>query len=309
MNLRLNLKLDDWQKEVLSYDGNTVIRSGRQVGKSTAVSLKAAKYALENPKKTVMVISSTERQAYLLFEKILNYLMAEYPNYVMKGKYRPTKTKLRLKNGSMIYSLPTGTSGTGIRGFTINLLIADEAAFITRDVWTAITPMMAATGGHLILLSTPHGKRGYFYECFEDESYRKFHISSEDCPRIDKDYLKRERKRMNELEYAQEYLGEFIDELRQLFPTELIEKVCSENKLYVPTGKKYLGIDIARLGTDETVLLSLDYDGEKLRMFGMEILIKARITETIDKIFELDKKHKYVKIYLDDGGVGGGVMD
>jgi len=159
-----------------------------------------------------MVIASTERQAYLLFEKILSYLVDNHKNMIKKGKDRPTKHKVCLINGSVIYSLPTGMSGYGIRGFTINLLIADEAAFIPQDVWTAVTPMLAVTKGILWLLSTPFGKGGYFYNCFKDPSFTSFHVSSEDCPRKSQVFLDQEKRRMTKsANIAQEYLGEFID--------------------------------------------------------------------------------------------------
>ena len=67
-------QLDPWQKEVMTCRGNMVLRSGRQVGKSFVIGIKAAQYALENPKKLIMVISKTERQAGLLFAKILHNL-------------------------------------------------------------------------------------------------------------------------------------------------------------------------------------------------------------------------------------------
>ena len=59
------MKLDPWQKEVLATKGNICIRTGRQVGKSTVVSVKAAEYAAKNKNKTILVIASVERQASL----------------------------------------------------------------------------------------------------------------------------------------------------------------------------------------------------------------------------------------------------
>ena len=46
--------LDDWQKEVLETPGNIVLRSGRQVGKSLVVSMKAGEFAIRYPKKTIL---------------------------------------------------------------------------------------------------------------------------------------------------------------------------------------------------------------------------------------------------------------
>ena len=130
--------------------------------------------------------------------------------------------------------------------YTIDLLIADEAAFIPDAVWTAVTPMLAITRGKIILLSTPHGKEGYYYRCFEDKSYTKFHESSEDCVRNDVEFLKREKERMTKAQYAQEYLGEFCEELMQFFPTELIKK-CMKAKRTAPSlGRTYyIGVDVA----------------------------------------------------------------
>ena len=308
------IKLDPWQQEVMDTDGDICLRSGRQVGKSTVISIKAALYALQNKKCSVLVIASVERQAQLLFEKTLAYIHDNYKKDIKLGKDRPTKHIINLKNGSIIRCLPTGLSGYGIRGYTVDLLIADEAAFIPEDVWTAVTPMLAVTRGIKILLSTPFGKGGYFYECFKDENYTSFHVSSEDCPRKDDKFLDRERKRMTKLQYAQEYLGEFVDELRQFFPTDLIKKVMvlkRHTALNVNSfGDNFLGVDVARMGADESVLASVTrLNREKLKQFDMEITEKTLLTETIRRIKNADKKYKYKKIFIDDGGMGVGVFD
>jgi len=312
------MKLDKWQQQVLDTSGNICLRSGRQVGKSTIISIKAAQYAASNSKKTILVIASVERQAYLLFEKILAYLVDNHKSMIKKGKDRPTKHKVTLKNGSVIHCLPTGMSGYGIRGYTVNLLIADEAAFIPEEVWTAVTPMLAVTKGTIWLLSTPHGKEGYYYRCFTDETFTPFHVSSEDCPRKDVLFLKREKERMTKVQYAQEYLGEFCDELLQFFSSELIRKcmlpqsalaVGSLNIPSLPEGDNFLGVDVARMGEDETVLMSINRKDKKLRMIDMQITKKTYLTETVKLILHKDRQYNYRKIYIDDGGMGVGVFD
>lgn len=307
------MKLDNWQQEVLNTEGNICLRSGRQVGKSTIISVKAAEYAIKNPGKTIMVVASVERQALLLFEKIHAYLHDNHKTYIKKGKDRPTKHKLVLTNGSTIYSLPTGLSGYGIRGYTVDLLIADEAAFIPEEVWTAITPMLAITRGNIILLSTPFGKQGYFYRCSQSDNFTQFHISSEDCPRRDDKFLAEEKKRMSELSYAQEYLGEFVDELRQFFPTDLIKKcmVLSSNTSNTPIDyDTFLGVDVARMGGDDTVFAGMAcVNRKKLKQTSLDILKNFRTTEVAKRIIEDDKRANYKTIYIDDGGLGVGVFD
>lgn len=309
----IKIKPDKWQKEFLKTLGNKVLRSGRQVGKSTIVAIGAGEYAVKHKNKTILVVAATERQAYLLFEKVLSHIYINHKKMICKGKDRPTKSKLMLTNGSTIHCLPTGESGYGIRGYTVDLLIADEAAYIKEAVWDAVTPMMATTKGEQWLLSTPYGKKGYFYDCFNDPSFSSFHISSEDCPRVDKDYLALEKQRKTKLGYAQEYLGQFVDELRQFFPSELIEKTCilqRERDSFSPHKRYYLGVDIARMGTDESTFEIIDRtDKKNLRHVENIMTRKTLTTESTRKILQLEDKYKFKQIFIDDGGMGVGVFD
>jgi hypothetical protein len=265
-----------------------------------------------------MIISAVERQAQLLFEKTLGYIVDTYPKLIKKGKEKPTKHKITLVNGSVIWCLPTGMSGYGIRGYTVDLLIADEAAFIPQDVWAAVTPMLATTKGNIVLLSTPFGREGYFYDCFSDPSFTPFHISSLDCPRANKEFLERERTRMTKLQFQQEYEGLFVDELRRFFSDDIIKQCLILDKtqflnnppLLGLVGDLFLGVDIARMGADQSTFISLrKVNKDLLTQVGQELTEKTYLTETIEKVKILDRSHNYSKIYIDDGGVGAGVFD
>ena len=319
------MQLDLWQQKVMETTGNICVRSSRQAGKSTIISIKAAEYAANNSKKLIMVIASVERQSYLLFEKILNYLYGKYKAKIMTGSSRPTKHLIQLKNGSKIYALPAGTSGQGIRGYTIDLLICDEAAYIGEDVFTAVVPALAITKGVIWLLSTPRGREGYFYSCFNDDTYTKFHIRWDECPRISREFIAQQKKKMTTLQFEQEFGAEFLDELRQFFPTLLIQKCMNIPKVnlfpletktpqegltpFPPPGEYYLGVDVARLGDDQTVMLSTQRKKDRLKMINMIITEKTYTTETVATILNEDKKYHYKKIYIDDGGLGVAVFD
>lgn len=314
----MNLQLDKWQEEVIATEGNMCLRSGRQVGKSTVIALKAALFAMNNPNMTVMVIASVERQALLLFEKILANVYEINKLSIKRGKDRPTKHKINLKNGSVIHCLPTGESGFGIRGFTINLLIADEAAFINEEVWTAVTPMLTITRGDIWLLSTPHGREGYYYRCFGDDTFTSFHISAEDCPRKDQTFLDHEKEWMTKAQYAQEYLGEFVSDLRQFFTDELIKKSCilarspGSNEVNPLSSSRdyFLGVDVARLGEDASTFEILDAtDHRNITQVDNISQYKNLTTDTTDKIITLDTHYNFRKIYIDEANVGGGVFD
>lgn len=305
------MKLDKWQEKVMKVKGNLCLRSGRQVGKSTIIAKKAAEYALNNPKKLIMVIAYVERQASLIFAKILNNLHNIDKNQILKKSKKPTKHIINLKNGSTIHCYAAGETGWGIMGFTIDLLIADEAAFINEEVWNSITPALAVTKGHIWLLSTPQRKEGYYYKCFTDPTFTSFHQSSEDCPRIPEDFLKQKKKEFSKAQYAQMYLGEFVDDFNRIFSDEWINKVCTlpKNKPMTSGGDLYLGVDIAGMGDDESTFEGIKKAGDKAIQFHHETTEKTHTTDTEIKIIDLNNKYDFEKIGIDDGGIGIGVLD
>jgi hypothetical protein len=312
-------KWDKWQQEVINHEGNITLRTGRQVGKSEVVSAKAVQFALEHPGTTTLIIAASQRQSSLLFEKVRGIIdMKEMQGDKLYDE-KPTLTKIILNNGSRIYSLPTGRTGHFIRGFTIDLLIADEAAYIPETVWLAVTPMLAVSQkirgfGWTILLSTPYGKGGYFYDSFTDKSFRSFHVSSEDCRRIPKDFLKKERARMTKAQYRQEYLGEFCDEWNQFFQTDLIKKCMTfisweKDKDYNQGARYYLGVDIARYGGDENAFVICEMYKDKLKIIKCQTTNRISTTDTIGRIESFDTIWNFNKIFIDDAGVGGAVTD
>ena len=313
-----NWKWDKWQQGVLDTTGNVTLRSGRQVGKSECISFKAATFALEHPNTTTLIIAASQRQSSLLFEKVrnnLDRLDEQQPIY----KERPTLTRILLSNGSRIYSLPAGRTGYFIRGFTIDMLIADEAAYIPETVWNAVLPMIAVSRktkgmGIIVLLSTPFGKGGYFFNSFTDGDFTAFHASSEDCRRIPKDFLKKEKQRMTKAEYRQEYLGEFTDEWNQFFPTNLIKQSMTfiewkKSEDYKKEARYYLGVDIARYGGDENAFVICEMDKDKFKIIKCQTTARVSTTDTIGRIEAFERLWKFNKIFIDDAGVGGAVTD
>lgn len=309
---------DRWQEEVLAYDGNVTIRAGRQVGKSVVVAEKAARFALAHASTVTLVIAASQRQSGLLFEKIKGVLEGE--GGVLAES--PTLTRAVLKNGSRIYSLPAGKTGAFIRGFTIDLLIADEAAYIPEVVWNSVIPMIAVSRktrgfGNIILLSTPYGRGGYFFNSFTDSDFKQWHVSSADCERISKKLLAKEKGRMSKTEFAQEWLGEFVEESNQFFKSELVKRQMTlldwsrEQKL--EGSGFYLGVDVARYGGDENAFIVVEMLGgqgqERLRAVHCEVTDMVSTVDTIGRVVAMNEEYGFKKIFVDDAGVGGGVTD
>ena len=327
---KIKLNLDPWQKKFLSTTGDRILCTGRQVGKSTICGIDAGEWAINNKNKTILMIAPTERQAYALFEKTLNYILETKPTLIMKGRNRPTKSKISLHNGTIIWCLPTGLSGLGIRFLTVDRLYADEASRIPAAVWDAVTPMLLTTGGDTILLSTPFGTSGFFYEvlinyknAFND--YTRFRIDSETVVRNrlicstwsekqQKKALERlhsEKQRMSTLAYAQEYMGQPLDDLKQVFNDKLLkEAMCLDRRsIIVPNRKYYLGQDIAGMGEDSSTWEIVDAtDPRNIKHVENIVKKKIRTPERVRMTESLNQKYKFSAIGIDDGGLGSGDM-
>ena len=307
------LTLDPWQKEYIKTEGNCFLLCGRQVGKTTAASIKFGERAVRK-KSSILMIALTEKQAYQLFFKTLMYLETKYPKLIRKGKDRPTQHIIRLRNGSVIMCYAAGKTGDTLRTFTITDLVIDEAAPMAKEIFIAVTPMLSVTGGSMDLLSTPRGKAGFFYECSKRDDFTKFYVSAEDCPRHNKDFLEAEKTRMSKLQYAQEYMAKFLDELKRVFSEELLKKI---KRVKRPENidhacKHYLGVDIARLGEDEStfeIIKRIDQD----HFHHVENIVtkKTLTTETEKKILELESAYNFSEIDIDAGAgsLGVGVFD
>jgi hypothetical protein len=307
--------LDPWQKEYIETEGNCFLLCGRQSGKTAAASIKFGTRAATKKNRIIMMIAYTEKQAYNLFFKTLMFLKARFPRMLItRGRDKPTKHVINLKNGSKIMCHAAGLAGEGLRTYTLTDLVIDEAAPMAREVFVSCMPMLSVTGGSMDIISTPRGKEGFFYDCSKREDFKQFYVSAEDCPRHSKDFLDAQKSMMSELEYAQEYLARFLDDLKRVFPDHLIVKCC---KLKRPNGiaskyDHYLGVDIARMGKDEgTFEIVRKLKNDKFQQVENIITKKKLTTETEQKIIELEKQYDFKEINLDAGAgtLGVSVLD
>ena len=97
---------------------------------------------------------------------------------------------LTLVNGSRIISLPC--EDTTIRGYAnVGLLIIDEASRVPEDLYKACRPMLAVSNGRLICMSTPNGKRGFFYDAWTrgGDDWHRIEIAYHEVPRIKADFI------------------------------------------------------------------------------------------------------------------------
>jgi hypothetical protein len=217
--------LDPWQRRLLtSSSPRVILNCSRQAGKSTMAAVLALHRALYHPGSLVLILAPAERQAKELFSKVAEcYRALGVP--IPAESYR--KLGVELANRSRIEALP-GTEKT-IRGFSgADLLIVDEASRVDDALYYAVRPMLAVSGGRMILLSTPFGKRGVFYEAWSGgEEWDRYEVAAADCPRISEEFLEAERRALPSWVYRQEYECSFEETDDQVFTTEMIDAAVS----------------------------------------------------------------------------------
>lgn len=155
--------------------------------------------------------------------------------------------------------------------------------------------------------------RGFFYNAVNDSDFLSIHVSTEDCPRVSKSFLKKERLSMTKAQYRQEYLAEFCDEWNQFFPTNLLKERMTfiewSLKERTPESRFYLGVDVARYGGDENAFVIVEMIGKRLRVVKCMTTDRVSTVDTIGRIVKLDQVYGFKKVFIDDAGVGGGVTD
>jgi hypothetical protein len=218
---------DPWQAQLLrSEAARVLLNCARQSGKSTMAGLLALHKALIAPGSLILILAPAERQAKELFSKVAEAYRAL--GHVMPAdSYR--KLGMELANGSRIEALP-GTEKT-VRGFSgVDLLIVDEAARVADELYFAVRPMLAVSGGRLLMLSTPFGKRGAFSEEWTaGQGWERYTVTAEECPRIPPAFLAEEREALGEWWYAQEYECRFMEAVDSVFTSELIQAALSDD--------------------------------------------------------------------------------
>ncbi len=217
----LGLDPDPWQERLLrSTSPRVLLNCSRQSGKSTMSGVIALHRALYFPGSLVLCLAPSERQSKELFAKVSDSYRR------LRGTPVPAsdrKLGMHLPNGSRIEALP-GSEKT-VRGFSgTSLLIVDEAARVDDELYYAVRPMLAVSGGALMMLTTPYGKRGAFFEEWTSgREWDRYEVPAAECPRISEEFLEEEREALPTYIYRQEYECSFEDTEDQIFTHDMVQ--------------------------------------------------------------------------------------
>lgn len=217
------LELDPHQQEILrSKERRTIVCCHRQWGKSSVAGLMVLHKAIFYPRSLCLLVAPSLRQSSELFRKVMDALDLSPRERLLED----TKLSLKMANGSRILALPGSEKTT--RGFTSpDIIVIDEAGKSSDELFAALRPMLISNPeARLILLSTPNGRRGFFFDTWSRSSgWHKLMIKASENPRIDPELLEIERREMTSGEFAREYLCSFEANERSLFHPDVISRM------------------------------------------------------------------------------------
>lgn len=149
---------------------------------------------------------------------------------------RESLTEMAWANGSTVKAKPDSPRGS--RGFTPNLIVIDEGAQVSDDLYLSVKPMTVLGNTDMMILSTPFGKAGWFFDIWDDaaklRTWKQYKITAYECPRINAEVLEEHRQSMPPRWFRQEYLCEFNDAVDAVFGMEVIKRASKIDDAYLP---------------------------------------------------------------------------
>lgn len=308
-----------YQAELLRCKSRRIVACwARQTGKTTAIAVKVIHFAFTNAKTTTLIVSRGLRQSMIMFGVIEHFINA-HP-VLRRSVVNSTRTLIQLSSGSQIVALPCGPDGATLRGYTADLVVMDEAAFMPEDVIASVIfPMLATTDGTAIMLSTPCGRDHIFYLSFKNPHYWSQHVRAEECPLISREFLEEQRRDIGELRYKMEYEAEFVEDENSFFRQDMIRE-CVEDYDLIPEvqlktegkilGSYFLGADFGKRVDYSVIVLMKEEEKERYRLvFLKQFELGTPYTDVAAFINRLNQKFDIGKGFVDQSAVGESLVE
>lgn len=214
-------KLYDYQKYVLSEitkNKNVIILKSRQIGMSTLAAAIVAWRILFHPNEDVALISTKANKAKDLLKKV-KMVIDNVPPFLSLSKVKDNVFEIVLSNNSRCVSETKSADAT--RSSTLSFLVIDEAAHIDKkvieEIWNSAVPTLTTTKGNCLIISTPKGMGGWFYNMWtaaelEENDFVPIRLPWYVHPHRDENWKAGELRKMNgdTRMFAQEYETDFL---------------------------------------------------------------------------------------------------
>lgn len=225
---------DPWQAELIRCEAKRIaVLCTRRAGKSRTTAARVLARCLTRSRYKSLVFSPTEDQS----KEFLNYVREMNADLGCPVPLiRESMTELAWSNGSLVKAKPDSPRGS--RGFTPDLVVVDEGAQVSDELFLSINPMMVLGKAEMMILSTPFGKLGWFFDIWDSPAklsyWTQFRVTAEQCPRIDHAILEEHRATMPPRWFDQEYNCVFNDAVDAVFGKMVIESAVKNLPEFLP---------------------------------------------------------------------------
>lgn len=302
----------------------TTVRSGHGVGKSTVEAWTIIWFMATRPFPKIPCTAPTQHQLYdILWAEVSKWLRN---NPALGNEMVWTKEKVYMKGHpeEWFAVARTASKPDALQGFHAEdvLYIIDEASGVDDKIFEPVLGSMSTQGARLLMCGNPTQLSGFFYDSHTKNlaSYSAFHIDGRRSPWVSEEFVKTIISMYGEDSdvFRVRVAGDFPLQEDDIFiPLPLVEK--SIMTPYTETGKPmsiHIGCDVARFGDDKTVIgyktdekvtfwkkrqgQDTMKTADEIVMLGEHLVARYRLNPYEDDL---------IPVKVDDGGVGGGVVD
>ena len=323
-------KLYPFQRELINTitnNRNVIVKTGRQVGKSTTTLGWLLHYVLFNQSKTVGILANKAATARELLSRI-QIAYQHLPKFLQQGLKEWNKGSLELENGSKI--IASSTSSSAIRGFSFSTILLDEFAHVQRHIADefirSVYPTISSgKETKVIIVSTPNGFN-MFYKYWNDaengtNDFVPFKVHWTAVPDRDKKWKNKIESTIGSDAFRQEYEAEFLGSSNTLVSYEKLQEFSYSNPLYtksdvdvfeevISTHSYVITVDVARgQGMDYSAFTVFD-----ITEIPYKIVAKYRSNVVAPLVFPniiniIGKKYNDAYILIEVNDIGSQVSD
>jgi len=237
-------QLYDYQQNMFKHFNDnrfSIVLACRQSGKSISSVAYLLWYAIFNPEKTIAVLANKGSTAREMLARI-TLMLENLPFFLQPGCKTLNKGSIEFSNNSRIVA--AATSGSSIRGMSVNLLYLDEFAFVERaaEFYTSTYPVISSgIDTKVIITSTANGIGNIFHKIWEGavqntNEYRSFRVDWWDVPGRDEKWRQQTIANTSQLQFDQEFGNTFFGTGDTLINAETLMSLRSKEPLHFREG-------------------------------------------------------------------------
>ena len=228
-----------YQEKMFHHFNDTrfsIVLACRQSGKSISSVVYLLWYACFHPEKNIAILANKGATAREMLARV-TLALENLPFFLQPGCKALNKGSIEFSNNSKI--MAAATSGSSIRGLSINLLFLDEFAFVENDAqfYTSTYPVVSSgKDTKVIITSTANGIGNVYHKIWEGASqgineFKPFRVDWWDVPGRDENWKIQTVANTSQLQFDQEFGNTFFGTGDTLINAETLLNLRAKNPI------------------------------------------------------------------------------